>query len=64
MRNKIIGAIVLLWGSGVIVSYFMRGVPRESGPEAMGEKGALVVAVCMVIGGALTLFKRSSGATR
>ena len=64
MRNKIIGAIILLWGSAILVANYMHGGIRGSGPEAMGERGALVVAVCMVIGGALTLFKRSSGATR
>jgi hypothetical protein len=58
MRNRIFGAIGVLWGGFMLVSAFLRGGPHGSGAYAAGQNGALVFAVLLVIVGGYYLLKR------
>jgi len=54
VRNRIVGAIGVLWGGGMLVSAFLRGGPAGSGAYAAGQTGALVFACLLVlVGGVL-----------
>jgi hypothetical protein len=64
MRNKILGAIGVIWGGGILVSHVVQGGPKGTGSYAMGEYGALAFAVCIVIAGTLALLKRSDATAR
>jgi hypothetical protein len=57
MRNRIFGAIGVIWGGLMLVSAFLRGGPQGSGAYAAGQTGALVFAVLLVIVGGYTLLK-------
>jgi hypothetical protein len=57
MRNRIFGAIGLVWGVLILVNAFLRGGPQGSGAYAAGQTGALVFAVLLVIVGGYTLLK-------
>ena len=62
MRNRIVGAIGVLWGGGMLVSAFLRGGPAGSGAYAAGQTGALAFACLLVLVGAYYLFKGSKKA--
>jgi hypothetical protein len=57
MRNRIFGAIGVIWGGLILVSAFLRGGPLGSGSYAAGQTGALVFAVFLVIVGVYYLLK-------
>jgi hypothetical protein len=57
MRNRIFGAIGVVWGGLILVSAIMRGGPRGSDAYAAGQTGALVFAVLLVIVGGYYLLK-------
>jgi hypothetical protein len=57
MRNRIFGAIGVIWGGLMLVSAFLRGGPQGSGAYAAGQTAALVFAVLLVIVGGYTLLK-------
>ena len=57
MRNRIFGAIGVLWGGAMLVSAYLRGGPRGSGSYAAGQTAALVFAVLLVLVGAYYLTK-------
>jgi hypothetical protein len=57
MRNRIFGAIGLIWGGLILVNGFMRGGPQGSGAYAAGQTGALVFAVLLVIVGGYYVLK-------
>jgi hypothetical protein len=48
MRNRIFGAIGVIWGGLRLVSAFLRGGPQGSGSYAAGQTTALVFAVLLV----------------
>ena len=58
MRNRIFGAIGLIWGSLILVTAFLRGGPQGSGSYAAGQTGALVFAVLLVVVGGYYFVKR------
>ncbi len=51
MRNKIDGTIGILWGSGIIVSFFARGAPIGGGSYAAGALVGLLLGIAMLIAG-------------
>jgi hypothetical protein len=57
MRNRVFGAIGLIWGGLILVNGFMRGGPQGSGAYAAGQTGALVFAVLLVIVGGYYFLK-------
>ena len=57
MRNRIFGAIGVIWGGLMLVSAFLRGGPQGSGSYAAGQTAALVFAVLLVLVGAYYLTK-------
>jgi hypothetical protein len=57
MRNRIFGAIGVIWGGLMLVSAFLRGGPQGSGSYAAGQTGALVFAVLLVVVGGYYLLK-------
>jgi hypothetical protein len=58
MRNRIFGAIGLIWGGLMLVSAFLRGGPQGTGSYAVGQTAALVFAVLLVLVGGYYLTKR------
>jgi hypothetical protein len=57
MRNRIFGAIGVVWGGLMLVSAYLRGGPQGSGSYAAGQTGALVFAVLLVLMGGFYLMK-------
>ena len=57
MRNRIFGAIGVVWGGLILVSAYFRGGPQGSGSYAAGQTGALVFAVLLVLVGGYYLLK-------
>jgi hypothetical protein len=57
MRNRIFGAIGVIWGGLILVNAYLSGGPRGSGSYAAGQTGALVFAVVMVLVGGYYLLK-------
>jgi hypothetical protein len=57
MRNRIFGAIGVIWGGLMLVSAFLRGGPQGSGAYATGQNAALVFAVFLVLVGGYYLAK-------
>lgn len=57
MRNRIFGAIGVLWGGAMLVSSLFRGGPEGSGAYAAGQTTALVFAVLLVLIGGYFLLK-------
>jgi hypothetical protein len=57
MRNRIFGAIGVIWGGLILVSAFFRGGPQGSGSYAAGQTGALVFAVLLMLVGGFYLLK-------
>jgi hypothetical protein len=52
MRNRILGAIGVVWGGGILVSAFLRGGPAGSGAYATGNTAGIVVgAMLFIVGG-------------
>jgi len=59
MRNKIFGAIGVLWGGAILVSAFLNGGPQGSGSYAAGQTAGLVFALLLLAVGAHYLLKKS-----
>ena len=59
MRNRIFGAIGVLWGGAMLVSAFLRGGPEGSGAYAAGQLTALVFDCLLVVVGGYYLFRKS-----
>jgi hypothetical protein len=57
MRNRIFGAIGVIWGGLILVSAFLRGGPQGSGSYVAGQTAALVFAVLLVVVGGYYLVK-------
>jgi hypothetical protein len=57
MRNRIFGAIGVIWGGLMLVGAFFRGGPQGSGSYAAGQTAALVFAVLLVVVGGYYLVK-------
>ena len=57
MRNRIFGAIGVIWGGLMLVSAFLRGGPQGSGSYAAAQTAALVFAVLLVVVGGYYLLK-------
>jgi hypothetical protein len=51
MRNRIFGAIGVIWGGLMLVSAFLRGGPHGSGSYAAGQNAALLFAIFLVLVG-------------
>lgn len=56
MKNRILGAIGVLWGGGLVVSNFLNGVQGE-GAYASGQKTAVVFGGLMFCVGLYYLVK-------
>ena len=57
MRNRIFGAIGVLWGGAVLVRYLLRGTGQTSGAYATGQHVALAFAALLFIVGLYYLIK-------
>jgi hypothetical protein len=64
MKNRIFGAIGVVWGALILVNAFLRGGPQGSGAYSAGQTGALVFAVLLVIVGGYTLLKSGQKARK
>ncbi len=59
MRNRIFGAIGIIWGGGILVSAFMRGGPQGQGAYAAGQIGGFIFGGLLLAAGLYTFFKPS-----
>lgn len=62
MRNRILGAIGVLWGGGLLVRAYLGGGPVGSGPFRNGQIAALAFAVLLVLVGGYYLIKGNRSA--
>ena len=62
MRNRIFGAIGLVWGGLILVRTFFVGGPEGSGAYRQGQIGAIIFAALLVIVGAYYLIKGNNRA--
>lgn len=63
MRNRIFGAIGVVWGGAMLVSAFLRSGPGGSGAYGAGQGAGLVFAVLLVAVGGYYLLKGSGKAS-
>lgn len=57
MRNKILGAIGVIWGGGILVSAFLHGGPQGSGAYAAGQTAGLIFGFVLLLAGVYYLLK-------
>lgn len=57
MRNRIFGAIGIIWGGGILLTTIMRGGPQGRGAYGAGEYGGLVFGALLLVAGLYTFFK-------
>jgi hypothetical protein len=57
MRNRVVGAIGVLWGGGILVSTFINGLPKGDSAYATGNYAGIIFGVAMFIAGAYYLLK-------
>jgi hypothetical protein len=62
MRNRIFGAIGLIWGAAILVRAYLAGGPAGTGAYRQGQKGAFVFAALLVIVGGYYLIKGNRSA--
>jgi hypothetical protein len=60
MRNKIFGAIGVIWGGGVLVYAFLQGGPQGQGASAAGQIGAMVFGGILLVVGLYYLIKKDA----
>lgn len=59
MRNRICGAIGVLWGGAILLKSYLSGGPVGSGAFLAGQIAALLFAALLVVVGAYYLMKGS-----
>jgi len=59
MRNRIFGAIGVVWGVAVLISAFLRGGPEGSGAYAAGNTAGIVLGALLFIVGGYYLIRGS-----
>ncbi len=59
MRNKIFGAVGVIWGGAVLVSAFLRGGPEGSGAYAAGNAAGIAFGALLFIVGGYFLIRGS-----
>ena len=57
MRDKIIGAIGVLWGGGMLVRWLMTGPPAGVGGYEGGQTAVAFLGAVMVVAGLYRFFK-------
>jgi len=57
MRNKIMGGIGVIWGGAVLLRALLLGGPSGSGAYQVGQTGALVFGVLLLVAGLYYFFK-------
>lgn len=57
MRNRILGAIALLWGGWALLRTYLAGGPAGAGAYRDGQIAALVFAALLVLAGGYYLIK-------
>jgi hypothetical protein len=60
MRNRILGALGVLWGSAMLIRSYRTGGPIGSGAYLAGQFAALVFAALLVLVGVYYLVKGSN----
>jgi hypothetical protein len=59
VRNRIFGAIGVIWGGAMLVSAFLRGGPEGSGAYAAGQTTALAFGCLLLLVGGYYLLRGS-----
>ena len=57
MRNRIVGAIGVLWGGGILASHFLREQPQDKELTRRVKPSALYLASCCLRPGCTTSLK-------
>ena len=58
MRNKIFGAIGVLWGGGIVLNWFLSSPSGGSEAYQAGQSGAVVFGALMFAAGLYYFFKK------
>lgn len=58
MRDKIIGAIGILWGGGMLLRWLMTGPPAGVGGYQGGQTAGALLGAVMLVAGLYRFFKR------
>jgi hypothetical protein len=59
MKNRIVGAIGILWGGSAIVRWYLGQIPDSGGADLQeGYHGAIVFGVLLFVGGIYYFFKK------
>jgi hypothetical protein len=51
MRNRIFGAIGVIWGGGILVFGFMKGGPEGNGAYAQGQSFGFIFGAALFVAG-------------
>jgi hypothetical protein len=58
MRNKISGAIAIIWGGYILVNWFLSGRSYENAAYQSGQNGAAILGGLLFIAGIYYFFKK------
>lgn len=64
MRNRVFGAIGVIWGGIVLLSVFTRGGPSGGGAYGAGQSAGLVFGALLFIAGLYYLVKGGGSSRR
>jgi hypothetical protein len=56
--NRLLAVVLVVWGGGMVLSGFARGLPSADGAYGAGQLAAFVFGFVMVIAGLRTLLSR------
>ena len=62
MRDRIFGAIGIIWGGAILVFTVVRGGPQGRGAYGAGELAGVILGALMLIAGLYTFFKKRPSA--
>lgn len=57
MRNRIVGAIGVIWGGAILLFGFLKGAPEGGGAYAQGQGAGLVFGALLFMAGLYFLIK-------
>ena len=57
MRNRVFGAIGVVWGGGIVIYTLVRGLPQGQGAYAVGQTCGVVLGALLLVVGLYYLVK-------
>jgi hypothetical protein len=56
--NRVLAIVLVVWGGGMVLSGFVRGLPSADDAYSAGQLAAFVLGFVMVIAGLRTLLRK------